>query len=153
MQSLSMSKPRRKYFDLPDFSDGPKLVVLHEKHGDYHFLIKNEEEMAAWAVSVVKERNNQGYYPDMADEPKKPFDESIIETLPETIKAVAVKEMETWKAQYAWYLKELDTAKTVEKIIKEKDGKEAWKFLLNRRDGEYEDLEIVRLYTFNEYEV
>ena len=41
----------------------PTILVLHEKHGDYYYLMENTKDVTDFALELLKERYEAGMYP------------------------------------------------------------------------------------------
>lgn len=65
---------RREAARPADAEEYPKLFVAHEKHGDRHFLLLSEKDLFKVALTLTKERVEQGYFYKQ-EEPEKPTTE------------------------------------------------------------------------------
>lgn len=131
----------------------PSLLVLHEKHGEVYFNIKNEEELYKVALAVLKFRYNSGYY---YQEPKKPehpgFDSNDIDKLPNQLKADANRKYFSYTRDLRLYEQEWERYQFLQEGIKNNNGQLAWKLLREFSDGEYERVELVQYSEPEEYE-
>lgn len=125
----------------------PALMVLEEKHGDTHFLIRSEAEVYAHALAILKARYKaKNYY----FEPKpKPIDltEENIKALPESLRQDAQKKLQIHNDAVWRYEADKQISEELQKALKDEDGKLAWETLLLFVDSEYEN---IRLEPFDE---
>ena len=77
-------------YDKKEFE--PQIVIFKEKHGDRHYIVRVPEDFQKICLSLVKERNQYGWYShlDSEKEPKTPsFTKESISTLPVEFQAEA----------------------------------------------------------------
>lgn len=131
-------------YDKKEFE--PQIVVFKEKHGDRHYIIYSADDFRKICLSLVKERNQYGWYSHLEyqKEPVVPtFTKENISTLPTEFQAEATK---TWSR----YEKDMKTYKEFQSLIElrkkalEGDGYSAAAFIQEMNDGEYEGYEIVQ---------
>ena len=131
-------------YDKKEFE--PQIVVFKEKHGDRHYIIYSADDFRKICLSLVKERNQYGWYSHLEyqKEPVVPtFTKESISTLPTEFQAEATK---TWSR----YEKDMKTYKEFQSLIElrkkalEGDGYSAAEFIQEMNGGEYEGYEIVQ---------
>jgi hypothetical protein len=131
-------------YDKKEFE--PQIVVFKEKHGDRHYIIYSADDFRKICLSLVKERNEYGYYShlEFQKEPVVPtFTKESISTLPTEFQAEATK---TWSR----YEKDMKTYKEFQSLIElrkkalEGDGYSAAEFIQEMNGGGYEGYEIVQ---------
>ena len=49
-----------------------RVVVFKEKHGERYFLIRNQEDFAAAALTLIKDRHDQGWFRYLEGRPERP---------------------------------------------------------------------------------
>jgi hypothetical protein len=124
----------------------PKLLVLHEKHGELYFHIPDEPTLFKVALDIVTKRAKSGYW-YIDPEEYKPITPSMTkeaaEALPEgPARKAALQEQATYKRERAVYADALETAEYIAKAINEKDGRAAWQVLRDHSDGEYQRVSL-----------
>lgn len=131
-------------YDKKEFE--PRIVSFKEKHGDRHYIIYSADDFRKICLSLVKERNEYGYYSHLEHqkEPVVPtFTKESISTLPTEFQAEATK---TWSR----YEKGMKTYKEFQFLIElrrkalEGDGYSAADFIQEMNGSEYEGYEIVQ---------
>lgn len=125
-----------------------QILIAKEKHGTRYFDASTPELLAESAFKLLKERWNDGYwyYLDDPPEDKDILSEEQISALP----TVSLQASE--QAKRDWYLAEYeDWRRDEKKYLSIKDCVEnnkkdkAWRLLQNRRDYEYENVELETL--------
>lgn len=143
VHSIFKSIPCNTY-DKKEFE--PQIVVFKEKHGDRHYIIHSADDFRKICLSLVKERNQYGWYShlDYQKEPAVPtFTKESISTLPTEFQGEATK---TWSR----YEKDMKTYKEFQSLIElrkkalEGDGYSAAELIQEMNGGEYEGYEIVQ---------
>lgn len=131
----------------------PTLVILHEKHGQWHFLVQNDEDLFRVALSVVRGRQKQGYWYEKAGpKPTEPgFTAAEIEKLPKALQADAQKKLQAYERDLRYWQEVNQNHQDITKCLAENDGRLAWRILRDRSDDEYERVSLERLST--EYDV
>ena len=119
--------------------DGPKLLILKEKHCNRYFHVTNERTLFRIAIEVLRERYEEGWYQDDPRTPDGPgFVEAAMETLPQSLRAAARQQLDGYKHDY----KEWETARNfalrTKRALKDKNGRLAWTLLNERSGHEYE---------------
>lgn len=121
----------------------PSVLILHEKHGDKHFLVRDDAEPHATAMSILRARNKCGYF---YFRPEKPKDVGITQKqydgLPDALKPEAKRKLTSYARELRWYENESEWYETMLRVVESGDGKRAWR-LLKSRDGEYERADLV----------
>lgn len=131
----------------------PTLLILNEKHAKWYFLLKNDEELFALCLQITKVRLEQNYwYYDEEPVESLDFQESDIPNMPKSMQEEAAKKLAKYKADVRYFNANQDkTAAT--KIVKEKNGRQAYYFLLDRSNtGEYEGFDLELLTNIKDYE-
>jgi hypothetical protein len=122
----------------------PQLWVVNWHHETEHYVVESPEDLFAAALWLVRERAEQRYYPSLDDPPSPPkapeFSREEAATRPEGWERTgALREWETYDANWENYRRTLAEAQTVGRLLRpEGNGKEAWVFLNGRRDYEGE---------------
>jgi hypothetical protein len=131
-------------YDKKEFE--PQIVVFKEKHGDLHYIIHSADDFRKICLSLVKERNEYGWYSHLEyqKEPVVPtFTKESISTLPTEFQAEATK---TWSR----YEKDMKTYKEFQSLIElrkkalDGDGYSAAEFIQEMNSGEYGGYEIIQ---------
>ena len=146
------TEQRRPPRPLPLF-EGPRLLVVTEKHGSYYYFVQNEAVLHAAALAIVKRRFEEGYWYGREEDFETGFDKAAyleektrIETLQDkeirnaALKAHAAK-LETVK----WEQKGRDHFLMAKKAVERGDGSLAWLLLQDRSGHEYEHVELERV--------
>ena len=130
-------------YDKKEFE--PQIVVFKEKHGDRHYIIYSGDDFRKICLSLVKERNEYGWYShlDYQKQPQTPsFTKESISTLPVEFQAEATK---TWNN----YVRDMKTWKDFQSLIElrkkalDGDGFAAADLIQQMNGGEYEGYEVV----------
>lgn len=120
----------------------PMVLILHEKHGELHFHVPDESALFKIALDIVDKRLRAGHwYLDPKDyEPKNPgMTKEQAEALPEgPIRKAALDEIGRHQRQLNEYRWIKEGWETIQKAVKEKDGRLAWRVLRDHSDGEYQ---------------
>lgn len=125
--------------------------MLHEKHGDYYYLINEPQDIIDFAIKLLTERFESGTYykPDPAPESFDAFFRSVhnmshadaielVEKHGDNIRIgnrIVSHEIDSMQRAYKYKLAEIQEYGQIEKAVKEKDGKLAWS-ILSERSGE-----------------
>lgn len=124
----------------------PRLLVLAEKHGKRFFHIPDEATLFKFALSILKERHKAGYWygkPDAKDKPETPdVKAEEIDNLPKSLQDDARKKLRQYANELSAYERDVEAYEAIVKAIREKDGRAAWALLYDRRDYEYESIEL-----------
>ena len=122
-----------------------KILVFEEKHGTRYFAAKTKEQLFAACLMILKQRNEQGWYPAPSRKPDRPdFDEESIPNLPESMQETAKKKYQSYKTNLRYYEGYRYTKELVEKAVAENNGALAYEILEDRSDGEYERMQVMR---------
>lgn len=130
-------------YDKKEFD--PQIVVFNEKHGDLHYIIYSADDFRKICLSLVKERNQYGWYSHFEYE-KMPviptFTKESISTLPTEFQVEATK---TW-LKYERDMKSYKEFQSLTELLKKAldgDGYAAAELIEEMNGGEYEGYEIV----------
>jgi len=130
-------------YDKKEFE--PRIVVFKEKHGDRHYIIHSSDDFRKICLSLVKERNQYGWYSHLEYE-KEPviptFTKESISTLPTEFQAEATKTWTKYERDMKTY-KELQSLIELRKKALDGDGYSAAEFIKEMDHSEYEGYEIV----------
>lgn len=148
VKTTKLAPPRRPQ-TLPVF-EGPKVLVLTEKHGVYHYLIRNEAHLHAIALRILNSRMEGGY---VVPEEECQVDEEDLRKLKEELPRIEAIEnekirkasMEVWESQMASLKMDqecLDQTKSIRRVLAAKNGAAAWGILQERSENEYEHVEL-----------
>lgn len=131
-------KKERKYVE------GQTVVVLKEKHCPRYYVVDTDEELFALALNIVRGRLLAGYwYNEPGDPPKEPdYTLEDVEKLPSSLQAAARKVLQEYNERYAEWEDVKEEWDTLNEVASSGDGREAWEFLLSRRDYEYEQVSL-----------
>jgi len=126
----------------------PSLVVCREKHGEFYFLVKEDEDVFRIALSILRGRLKTGWYPAPGPKPADlDFTEEDVQKLPKTFQPDAWRKFSVHKNELNWWLQETKNHGDIKQALAENDGRLAWQILKDRSDGEYENVGIERLLT------
>lgn len=131
-------------YDKKDFE--PQIVIFKEKYGDRHYIIQSADDFRKICISLVKERNQYGWYSHLEyqKEPVVPtFTKESISTLPTEFQAEATKTWSKYEKDMKAY-KEFQYLIELRKKALEGDGYSAAEFIQKMNGGEYEGYEIVQ---------
>jgi hypothetical protein len=141
-----MPKPARPPRPVRPIVEEPVVLILHEKHGGLHFHIPDEPTLFKVALDIVIKRLKAGHwYLDPKDYvPENPgMTKEQAEALPPgPIRNSAVSAVSSYKnalSQHSWILEGWEN---VQKAVKEKDGRLAWRVLRDHSDGEYQRVSL-----------
>jgi len=130
-------------YDKKDFE--PQIVVFKEKHGDRNYIIYTADDFRKICLSLVKERNQYGWYSHFEYE-KMPviptFTKESITTLPTEFQAEATKTWSKYERDMKNY-KEFQSLIELKKKALDGDGYAAAELIEEMNSGEYEGYEIV----------
>jgi hypothetical protein len=126
-----------------------RVVVFKEKHGERYFLIRNQEDFAAAALTLIKDRHDQGWFRYLEGKPERPIppktsleDAEAGKFDPQICKEVK----ELWR-QYANALKQ-NEIEDEERVLIAKalkgDAVAAVRYICSRQKYEYEGFEVIR---------
>lgn len=131
-------------------SEYPKLYVFHEKHGDNHYLVESLESELKMFLTVLKERNNIGWFNWMKDH--KPYSKAPLYSKEDILSMPVSMDREKSRllSEYLNYEKMEKECQSIrndwvhiQEAIKNEDGKLAHRILSDLSDGEYEGFESV----------
>lgn len=128
------------------------VLVAHEKGGDYYYHCPTQEALDAAALQLLTERFLAGYWylkpEELGIKQPEPVDaetEKAIRAIPdEAIRKNALAEFQAKKRSSLEYTKAAEDYQRIERAVKEKNGREAWQCLRDRRKHEYEDVHLER---------
>lgn len=126
----------------------PQLVVFKGKHSDGFYLVDSKEAEEKMFLEVLTDRFNTGWYSWMKDHKpygiKPSYSREDIEKMPESM----VKEKESFIRDISKWEKEEKQSKifredylSIEKSVREKDGKLASLMISEYSEGDYEGFE------------
>ena len=122
----------------------PLLYILECQHGNRYVLVKSVEELHNFAISVVEQRNEDGYYADITeniDSPVLPIGDEVFKSLPEgKTKDFAREQLAEYEKAVKAYEEHYFIQKDFQKMLTTRNGREAYTFLAYRADGEYEGI-------------
>ncbi len=127
----------------------PYLLLCEEKHGTFRFHVPTRAAFHAACLSVVKRRNEEGYWYDYSSTaPVVPaLNKTTVTALPDgRIKTAALEEWTHYEATVKRRKAEEKESALLAKALTG-DGEAAADFLALRKRGEYEGFEVV---TFDE---
>ena len=111
----------------------PAVIVCEEKHGTRYFVANSTEDIGRAALHLLKERNEQGYYPEPDAPPEEPQNKPE-----EMVDAQMVKSCKEQWERYNSVLESLaqerEFYESVQKALKENHYVLATR-LLESRDG------------------
>jgi len=121
-----------------------RILVLKEKHGDWHFDASTPELLHAACLKIVKKRNESGYFynfDENAEEPVPPVLPS--ENPPVYVKNAYEVALKKYKQELRFYREERENIEELKEALL--DGEKAYYFLLGRNNCEYEAIELLEL--------
>ena len=126
---------------------GPRLLVLKEKHEPIYFHCPDEAALHAAALLVLTGRLKSGYWyhePPASAEPARPdyADPAEIATLRGNVQKKARALLYLYKENLQQHEREVAGYARIKAAVAAKDGAAAWQCLLDRRDGEYEGVRL-----------
>lgn len=125
--------------------DFAMIVVFKEKHGDRHFIVKNQTELNKVALKIVLEREEEGWYDFDYEKPVEP--KMTVEDAAKLgmagVKDAVEREWSSYKYSKKQYEEGIQLKAALEKVVKEKDGATAFRFLNEMKGGEYEAFEVI----------
>jgi len=123
----------------------PQVLVFNEKHGERYFHVPNDETLFAVALHVLTERNAEGYWyykPEPKEKPEAPdVTEEQIATLPKSLQPAAAQKLREYKRALRDYQDSVEDYESIEKALRDKDGRVAWECIRDRGDHEGYSLE------------
>lgn len=138
----------------------PSILVLHEKHGDYYYLMENTKDVIDFALELLKERYEAGFYvaPEITT---TTFDnyflsvhnmslkdaEQLVEQYGDSVKLgirTPANEIAALKKSYLYAQAEDTEYNDILEAICEENGLLAWEVLnkRNRDAHEYEEFSV-----------
>lgn len=123
-----------------------RIVVFHEKHGESYYIYTSREEFYKIFLKVLTERDEEDWYSDEYDKPVKDVDmtlDQINAIKDEKLKNFQMQRFKTYEREFKEYQEMLQMQKNIKKAIAEKNGRLALYVMEERRDGEYENFEII----------
>ena len=140
----------------------PTILVLHEKHGDYYYLMEKSKDVTDFAMELLKERYEAGMYP-APEVIITTFDNYFLSVHNMTLKEAEelnhrygetvnlgnrtpANEIDSMKKSYLYAQAEDKEYSEMLEAICEESGLLAWKVLNKRNnDGrEYEEFSLKR---------
>jgi hypothetical protein len=126
----------------------PQLLVLHEKHGNLYFHIKNDKVLFAIALDVLTNRLKSGYwyhnptkYDFKSEVPE--ISRAEAEALQEGgLKTLALEKVRAHERRQRDRDNELREWADLKKAVETKSGRLAWQVLKARSDHEYERISL-----------
>lgn len=116
-----------------------RILVLTEKHGTRYIAADTDEDLGKAALRILKERTKDGCW-YMREELPEAFEyrESDISNLPKSLQASASSALRQYRDSVRWVQATNATIDEIERVIREKDTKRAWRALYDRSGFEYE---------------
>ena len=122
----------------------PSVLIVSEKHERYYFHIPDDDALFRVALDILKERFESGEWYEMEPEPKHPgFEKADIVKIPHGLKQDAEMRLLEFNEEKKEWKKSKEEIDKIEQTIKEHNGQLAWRLLLNRKEYEYERVELV----------
>lgn len=147
---------KRPVGKLPLF-EGPKLLILKEKHGTSYYFIPNEAHLHAVALQVLTERLKEGWYgkesnfkDDSGLTPKQKYKnlleerERCAQIEDEEIRDAALKIMEGRISDLKWSERVTREIRGIHAAVRLGNGEFAWQMLIDRSDLQYEGYQLER---------
>jgi hypothetical protein len=119
-----------------------RILIQHHKHGEAIFDATTPEQLGKAALYILFNNNDCGFYYDEDKPDDLDFDPAAIDTMPESLRAGAKKQVEQHKRDVRRYLEVHSFYEDVQTALAEKNGALAWELLKARRDHEYERVEL-----------
>jgi len=123
--------------------DQPTLLVFKEKHEDRYYLCRNIDELGTACLDVMRDRRDQGYYKSYPVAMNKP--KTIVADIDPADDELRVATHRMWE-RYARAEEQArrseETEKLAEEILEKGLLTEAFWFLHDRDDNEYERMEV-----------
>lgn len=132
----------------------PFILVLHEKHGDYYYLMNEAEDVQKFAMEVLISRFEAGYYckPNPVQDTFEEYFKGVHGMSVEDAEQLAEKhgqniqlgnrspaaEIKSMKSAYTYRLVEVKEYDQIESAVNEKNAALAWKIVYNRSNGDYQ---------------
>jgi hypothetical protein len=110
----------------------PCLLVVHEKHGDRYFHIKDDVTLHRAALKLLSEREADGYYKPSVGPAALGYTEGDLSNMPESLRDPAARMLKAHKQACVTYMAEVKDYGAITRIIAERDGAAAWTVLRNR---------------------
>lgn len=128
----------------------PCLMVLHEKHGDRYIHLKGEVDLYKAALAVLKERYRQDWYFNPHEETfeRGAPDYTMLDVakMPKSLQPEATVRLRRYAAWKKRHDQDVQMFADIQKAVRDKDGKLAWRVLTDCDDGEYERVSLERYY-------
>jgi len=124
----------------------PGVLVCYEKHATVLYWAVTQEQLYKHALDILTDRFQNGWYysPELDNsDPEIPYHQ--IDEMPEgSIKKAAITAYRNWQRRKKQNIDARDDYKAIKYTVESsKDGEEAWFWLRNMNDGEYERIELV----------
>lgn len=121
------------------------IAIFEESDNTRYFRVSNYEELLRVCLTVVKERNKEGYYDYDLEEPKLPINKELFEQLPKgALRDAAMSEHRNYLRKLKEYKQNLDKKKILDLALNG-DAESAYRIIKNRSNDEYEGFELVQL--------
>ncbi len=127
----------------------PSLLVCHEKHGNAYFYVPDEAALFEAALKILEGRHKAGYF--YADpESGRPADPGVTRAQVEAmgqghVRQEALKALQRHDDDVRWWKHLKEQWAEIQRALKERDGRLAWRLLRERSDHEYENVSVERL--------
>jgi len=125
-----------------------KILIVTEKQGTRYFDASTTELLHAAAFKILKERWDEEYWYTLDEQPSSEgiLTKEQIESIPiESIRVQEYIKLKDYTQQVKHWKRGADEYYNIKKAISDVDHKSAWRLLLNRSDGEYEEVDVVDL--------
>lgn len=134
----------KTYNRITQFTETPSVLVERQKHGNRYYFLYVIEDLEEWALKILTERHEEGYWYEKPEPPDSSNNLSTeeIQKLPPKLQAEATKLNQRYILENNAYIDELSEYNDIVEAIKTKNGKAAWVILNNRSGGEYENIDI-----------
>jgi hypothetical protein len=124
--------------------DYPAVLVIHEKHSNYYVHLESEATLHKASLALLATRVKAKWY-TLPERPKAPgYTLAEVDNMPAGLQAAARLVFKEYERDVKYYVSESQELTEIKKAIKDGDGKTAWMILLNRREGEYERVDVCR---------
>lgn len=119
-----------------------KVMVLAEIDGTEVYDVTTDDKLYAVCLAIARRRLESGYYQIPSEPPEPDFHYNNIRQLPESLKEFARLRLSTLKTEKLKYEEAIATHRELERLLAEKDGPAALRYLESRKSHEGEDFEI-----------
>lgn len=114
----------------------PILIIGKEHYGDMYYLIQSLDGLHKWALEILKEKFDQGFFPDPGELPKPPLLPPAEEFT--DLKVFIQNKTKAYKENLKEYNRALEQRKDVERILLYSDGKGAYILLTSYSNFEFD---------------